>query len=150
MRATSPQRWRSAGTRRSSPTTYGRCWPCDDGSYDFLDPETYHKDEFDHVITNPPYSKAQEFVERALEVAKSHVAMLLRIQFLESVKRYEFFKLNPPKWVFVFSSRIAMYPEGEENRGGGTQCFAWFVWEKYCYAHTQIQWFDPDLRRYAP
>lgn len=51
------------------------------------------------IITNPPYNQALEFIQHAIKISEKGVkiAMLLRIQFLESAKRYEFFKQFPPK-----------------------------------------------------
>ena len=50
------------------------------------------------IITNPPYSKAQEFVEQALKMVKPgrKVAMFLKLTFLEGKKRGELFKITPP------------------------------------------------------
>ena len=76
------------------------------------------RNDFD-IITNPPYKYALDFVKHALEISMESVkvAMLLRIQFLEGQKRYEFFKENPPKIVYVFSKRV--------------QCAKkWFVYRK--------------------
>jgi len=82
------------------------------------------------IITNPPFSIALPFAERCLELTGRKIALLLRIQFLEGARRRKFLTTSPLKAVYVFSSRISMYPEGEENLGGGTQCFAWFVWDR--------------------
>lgn len=74
------------------------------------------------VITNPPYSKAIEFVERSLSVATRTVAMLLRLNFLGSMKRYEFFRSAMPD-VYVISKRPSF------TDGGTDSCeYAWFVW----------------------
>lgn len=47
------------------------------------------EEPFDNVITNPPYSLAQEFLEKEMEVVKNggKIAMFLKIQFLEGNKR---------------------------------------------------------------
>lgn len=44
------------------------------------------------IITNPPYRFAKEFILKALELTEKgrKIAMLLRVQFLESVGRYVF------------------------------------------------------------
>jgi predicted RNA methylase len=104
---------------------------------------TFHQDgAFENVITNPPFSLALPFAERALEVARKKVALLLRIQFLEGQKRKAFLQGSPLETVYVFSKRISMYPEGQENKGGGTQCFAWFVWNKNRHPgdYPRIRW----------
>lgn len=68
--------------------------PC--SRLDFLSYRGPHR-ECD-IITNPPYSKAFEFVVKALDVvtAGHKVAMLLRIQFLEGLERRKLFDLYPP------------------------------------------------------
>ena len=54
---------------------------------DFL---TYETDKrFEGIITNPPYSLAKEFVEKGIELLTDNgqMAMFLKIQFLEGLKR---------------------------------------------------------------
>lgn len=50
------------------------------------------------IVTNPPYSLAQEFVEHALEIIPDgcKVAMFLKLTFLEGQKRRELFDKTPP------------------------------------------------------
>jgi predicted RNA methylase len=57
----------------------------------------------DMVITNPPFSLALEFVQRGLATAP-HVAMLLRLSFLASIKRAAFIREHSPD-VFILSKR---------------------------------------------
>lgn len=78
------------------------------------------------IIGNPPFSLAQEFVERSLELAKSTngtVAMLLRLAFLESKKRAAFHKANPCD-VFVLSERPSFTGDGKSD----SCAYAWLVW----------------------
>lgn len=85
---------------------------------------------FDNIITNPPYKYAQEVIEKSLLIARRKVYMLLKLQFLESVSRYEFFKNSPLKNVYVFCKRVNMYPEGfEQPKNSGTIAYAWYEWE---------------------
>lgn len=93
----------------------------------------------DWIITNPPYSIATDFVIHALWCS-SNVAMLLKIQFLEGVARYDFFKNNPPKQVFVFSKRLQIVKNGESMKNSTMMCFAWFVWEKGFKGSPSIDW----------
>lgn len=56
-------------------------------------------DGFDgDIITNPPYSLAQDFVQTAIDTVKlgRKVAMFLKIQFLEGKKRFALFEKSPP------------------------------------------------------
>lgn len=112
---------------------------------DFLDyGETFDGD----IITNPPYSLACEFVEKAMEtVTDGHkVAMLLKIQFLESKKRRILLEKYKPKTVWVSSSRIVCARNGDFSKTNRSNCsaqaYAWFVWEKGYIGDTLLKWFN--------
>jgi len=103
--------------------------------------------KFDNIITNPPYSLAQEFLEKGMEVInnKGKIAMFLKIQFLEGVKRREMFKRYPPKYVYVFSKRQNPWRNGSQVNEKGkpwasTMCFAWFIWEQGSKSEPIIKW----------
>ena len=66
----------------------------------------------DHIITNPPYRLAQQFVEHSLTCARSKVAMLCKLAFLEGKARYSLFQKHPIKTVYVFSKRLPLTKEG--------------------------------------
>ena len=55
------------------------------GGVDFLT-ENY-PEKFNNVITNPPFSLAKEFAEKALEVSTGKVILFAKIQFLEGRQR---------------------------------------------------------------
>lgn len=95
------------------------------------------------IITNPPFKYALEFVDRALSlVSNGHkVAMFLRLQFLEGIERHEFFKMNPPKAVYVASKRIKCGKNGDfKSSMSSIQCYAWFVWIKGYKGETTVRW----------
>jgi len=95
------------------------------------------------IITNPPYRFAKEFIQKSLETVHSgaKVAMFLRIQFLESKGRYEFFKNNPPKKIYVFSGRMGCAMNGEFGKHSVSAVpYAWYVWEKGYKGETVIDW----------
>ena len=116
------------------------------GGIDFLAIDNV--DVFDgDIVTNPPFKYAQQFVEKALSLVNkgSKVAMFLRIQFLETKDRKEFFKVFPPKTVYVSSSRIlcAMNGKFEDfKKNGSAACYCWFVWEKGYQGETILKWFN--------
>lgn len=93
-----------------------------------------------HIITNPPYRQAQEFIEHALDCATHKVAMLLKLNFLEGQRRHEFFKRTPLQSVYVFSKRLSFDRGDEENKGNGLLAFAWYVWNKRYYDQPRIDW----------
>lgn len=113
---------------------------------DFLTYETDKK--FDGIITNPPFSLAQEFIEKSMDLLtdKGQIAMFLKIQFLEGGKRGEFFKKYPPKYIYVFRNRMATWNSGlpknpETNKPWATtMCHAWFIWEKGSKSEPIIRW----------
>lgn len=108
---------------------------------DFLtvDPnETFRGD----IITNPPYFQATEFVLKALSMIDNghKVAMLLRLQFLEGMKRYEaLLKDNPPKTVYVFTNR-QVCDKNDDFTKGSAVAYAWFVWQKGWHGDPTLKW----------
>lgn len=85
---------------------------------DFLTDET----PCEFVITNPPFTLAQEFVAHAL-LHSRETMMLLRLNFLGSQKRRDWWRVNEPSALFVLSSRP------DFTGGGGDSCeYAWFYW----------------------
>jgi len=58
------------------------------------------------IITNPPFGIAQEAVERCFEIAPdADIIMLLRLNFLGSQKRKEFWERHPVKQIYILSER---------------------------------------------
>lgn len=97
------------------------------------------------IITNPPYKYAQEFVEKALSIIPdgNKVAMFLKLTFLEGKARKELFKTNPPKTVWVSSSRLKCAMNGEFDAvGGSATAYAWYIWEKGFKGDPVIKWFN--------
>lgn len=98
------------------------------------------------IITNPPYSKAQEFVEHALDISSDgcKVAMFLKIQFLEGKSRRALFDKHPPKTVYVSTGRLrcAMNGDFEKYAKSNAVCYAWYVWVKGYTGDTVIKWIN--------
>lgn len=88
------------------------------------------------IITNPPYKYAQEFVEKALQIIPTgnKVAMFLKLQFMEGKGRKNLFLKNPPKTIYVSSSRLMCAKnadfKGMVAGGGSAVAYAWYIWEK--------------------
>ncbi len=100
------------------------------------------------IITNPPYKYAQEFIEKALQIIPTgnKVAMFLKVQFLEGKGRKNLFISNPPKTIYVSSSRLLCAKNAEFDKmikaGGSAVAYAWFIWEKGYKGKTQLEWFN--------
>lgn len=109
---------------------------------DFLDTRNLTFFEGD-VITNPPYCKAQEFVERALDIIPegNKVAMFLKLSFLEGQARRLLFDKCPPQTVYVASKRYRCGKNGDFS-GGSAVAYAWFVWTKGYKGSPAIRWFN--------
>ena len=104
---------------------------------------------YENIITNPPYNVAEDILEHALKISTKKVALLLRLAFLESIKRYrKFYSHIPPTRVYVFTERLSMYPAGEVIKGGGVTPHAWFIWDKSDTSlKTEIKWIEPGLKK---
>lgn len=97
------------------------------------------------IITNPPYRKAQEFVEKSLDVLEEggKLALFLKVLFLEGKRRKEMFKKHPPKKVWVSSSRLKCAINGDfDSIGSSATAYAWFIWEKGYQGDTIVDWFN--------
>jgi len=95
--------------------------------------------KYDNVVTNPPFKNALEFAEKALELSRYKVALLLKLSFLEGVARRNFFRSYPPEKVWVFSQRQALMKNGEPH-SGGMLALAWFIWSKDNIESPTIGW----------
>lgn len=116
------------------------------GEPEQLDFLQYTYDDFEgDIITNPPYKYALEFVEAALNNVQigRKVAMFLKLQFLEGKKRKDFFLQNPPKVVYVSSSRLICALNGKFNKcSSSAVAYAWLVWEKGFKGDPIIKWIN--------
>lgn len=76
------------------------------------------------LITNPPFSHAQQCLEKA--VASDNIAsvILLRLSVLEGIKRSSFWKKNPCD-VYVLSKRPSF-----NGKGTDSCAYAWFVFSR--------------------
>lgn len=96
------------------------------------------------IITNPPYSKAKEFTEKALSYIPNgnKVAMFLKLTFLEGKARRKLFDASPPKTVYVFSERQNCARNGDFStyKTNSCVCYAWFVWQKGYKGDTVVKW----------
>lgn len=84
--------------------------------------------DYDVVMMNPPFSHAQYFVERGLELLAqdrpSRLVALLRLSFLESRKRKSFWAAHPPALVTVLAERPSFSGDGKTD---GT-AYGFFYW----------------------
>jgi hypothetical protein len=83
------------------------------------------------IVTNPPFKLAGEFAAHAIGLGVPKVIMLMRLAFMESVKRNTVLDSGLLARVHVFRKRLPMMHragwEGRKSNSG--MAFAWFVWE---------------------
>lgn len=85
----------------------------------FLDVPPIHVDV---AISNPPFSIAMEMILHSLKFAP-WVIHLLRLNFLGTEERNEFFHNNMPD-VYVIPNRVSFTADGKAD----SIEYAWFVW----------------------
>ena len=114
---------------------------------DFLFPGNEPAVEVDWIITNPPFRLAEQFIARALEIAKEGVAVIVRTSFLESVGRYEnLFRSNPPNLIAQFTERVPMVKGRLTATGSTATAYCWLVWAKECEG-TRFVWIPPCRKK---
>lgn len=114
-----------------------------------------------NIVTNPPYSHAQLWVEHSMELLPDggKLVLFLPIQFLESEGRRKMFNKYPPQTVYVCVNRIlcgingdftakdkqgnTVYNrDGSPKRMSSAKCYAWYVWVKGYKGDTKIKWIN--------
>lgn len=114
---------------------------------DFLLPDL-QKRPVDWIITNPPFRLAQQFAQRALELAEQGVALLVRTQWLAGRDRYEsLFAFHAPTVVAQFVERVPMLRGRLDPKGSTATDYAWVVWTKPAPAETRLMWIPPCRKR---
>jgi hypothetical protein len=112
---------------------------------DFLSETT----RYPFVITNPPYSKASDFIMRAKLVAQVGFCFLLPLAYLHGKDRLDNIFSDrgfPLARVHVFV-RYPMLGEPLREDGKyntGMMVYAWFVWLRGHLGPPQINWIDND------
>ena len=108
---------------------------------DYGDPTCFYRRNFllEHklpkccecILTNPPFSLAEEFVEHALELCP-YVIMLLRLAFLESERRSHILDTGSLARIHVFRRRLPMMHRDSWTgpKASSAMAFAWFVWDR--------------------
>lgn len=97
------------------------------GGVDFLDRMNgmFEDGVYDGIITNPPFTIAEEFIRRALEIAPVAV-MLLKAQYWNTKGRKKLFRETRPLMELNLTWRPA-FLEAERGKSPLMDC-AWVVW----------------------
>lgn len=85
------------------------------------------------VFMNPPFSKAEEFVERAIELGARKIVSFQRFAWWESEGREGFWEAFTPQRIYVCGSRATCWRidiDPADRNSGAPTAHAWFVWER--------------------
>ena len=80
----------------------------------------------DWIITNPPFSESQAFIERSIQHHKPF-ALLLKSQYWHAKKRYELFNNYKPQYVLPLTWRPDFLFKTRES-GSPLMDVIWVVW----------------------
>lgn len=111
----------------------------------YIDPET---GKFNgHIITNPPYFKGTEFLEKACACLSDGClcAFFVKIQYLETLKRYKVFQKYPPYKVLISVQRVHCGKDGEfnnEDASGGAACYIWYIYKAGFKGDCTLDWIN--------
>lgn len=99
--------------------------------FDFLSPDVFTRllAGFDWIITNPPFSLAEDFIRRAAEIQKPF-AMLLKSQYWHAAKRMALFEEIPPSYVLPLTWRPDFLFKERGGKKGASPLMdvMWCVW----------------------
>ena len=102
---------------------------------------------YDNIITNPPFSLAYEFILHAKKIANKKIVMLLPLSYLHGKKRFDNIyndKIFPLSKIYVFT-RYPLLGEKLREDGKyntGMMVYAWYVWDKEYKGEPIIKWID--------
>lgn len=89
--------------------------------------------ECEWVITNPPFSVADKFIEKCIKIGKPF-ALLLKSQYWHAKKRIGLFRSCPPSFVCPLTWRPNFAGE-QAGRGNPLMDVIWVVWDMKRYPH---------------
>lgn len=121
-------------------------YPCHFCPHDHVYDEYHYADyleweptvKFSTITGNPPYNQAQAFVDKSLDILDNggRVLFLLRLAFLESQKRSEWWMEKPLKKLWVLSNRPSFTGDGKTD----DTAYALYLFEKGFDGMAQLSW----------
>lgn len=93
------------------------------------------------IVMNPPYKVLREFIDQALKTGAGKIAVLTRMSFLASAKRYDWFVQLPVKRVWVLSDRPSMPPGDVAVKAtGGMADYCWIILQPGWDKEPRLNW----------
>jgi hypothetical protein len=117
--------------------------------FDFL--EMCEAKIFDYIITNPPFTLANQFILKAKKICKIKFAFLMKLNYLQGQWRYEnIFSIKdkfPLVRIYIFTRMPTLKDTIREDGKyeTGMQAMAWYIWEKQKHETLSIpiiSWID--------
>lgn len=91
-------------------------------------PDLHRRIPVSAVVTNPPYPPAARFVETCRVLyPEAEIVMLLRMGFLESEERVDWFLRNGVPDAYVLPNR-PQFRRAQGKKGSDSATYAWFLW----------------------
>lgn len=119
-------------------------WRGQNAVKDFLWPDKSKlSNRYVWLIFNPPFTLAQQFIQRAHELRPEGVAAIVRTSFLEGIRRYtELFSVRRPNIIAQFSERVPMVKGRYDPEASSATSYCWLVW-RHGVHDTQFIWIPP-------
>jgi hypothetical protein len=102
----------------------------------------------DWIITNPPFLLAEDFISKAIELAREGSAILVRTTFLQGIGRWDrVLNKNPPAVIaqFVERPRFTNGQIKKSTASGGMVPYCWIVWRGKT-RKTSFVWIPPCVK----
>lgn len=107
-------------------------------------PKPLQVDEPIGIVTNPPFSILEDFIEHSLYLMRQQdtLLLLLKTLSLEGYERYaKFYSKGLLHKVYQFHKRITCAINADfENNSSGAVAYAWYEFHKYPCRNTIIEW----------
>jgi hypothetical protein len=106
------------------------------------------KSKYDIILTNPPFSCADEFLLKAKQIATKQIIFFLRINFLQGINRYDkiFNKYDNYrlKYVYQFTRMVDMSAPLREDGKYTTAMlsYSWMVWQNGYNGEAELSWIN--------
>lgn len=98
-----------------------------------------------NIVCNPPFDIFEKFARHALEVTTGKVAMIWLVPRLNAAR---WLSGTPLRRIWLLTPRPSMPPghviSAGQKPGGGTQDFAWLVWERGYQGKPELGWLHRD------
>lgn len=102
---------------------------------------------WDFIVTNPPFSFAKEFVEKARQIANC-VIMLLPMGFYGAEERHVWWEANRPTANFVLSRRPMFGKNKDGKWGTDSETYNWVIWDTTGRQKTGTHFLNPTDEQY--